>query len=503
MPTRRGGTYLRHSSTAKDTSGKYANAAYPQWMRILEDKYQKLHQKIAITTRLNSVRCERNPLIVRDGATSRKSNIVSASVHVTSNIDITDSDDHTGTSASASPHTKKAGDATAAEDENVVNSDVVTATVAVEFKKNGSKIQSESTCDSKFQSDLKCASRFQEDLKDGFTFQNNVDNDYKHQNVLKDASKLHDKFNHCKFHNKFEDCLKIRVLTTSFSEGEITASAEADGKMSRFAKTDSREREVLSRYPPNKFNVNDTATSKDSQYTARSCPAIIQTLKQMGAPPRGSLAANYHRGPLALKSLNMFSKMSSEAQHAVSETLIEMGAERSNSVTTDSSSALDLGELVKISETPRQRPFPKRNSRFLNNFAQRRRGLGTGTIRRERRHQLVESNASTRSSNSSEVSRCTRLPPLINAGCGSHAPPGRLGCVENLSAARHRIPALCKYDVEVFREPTFQITLPDFDIRYRDVLSSERCESETPPLEIREEAIKKCQAWLTKYTNRQ
>ncbi|XP_041367610.1 uncharacterized protein LOC121382165 [Gigantopelta aegis] len=478
MPTRRGGIHLRLSSTAKDTSGKYAGAAYPQWMRILEDKYQKLHQKIALASRLNSVRSQGNTRTVRDGATSRRT-----SAKFSSNIDITDSDEYNRNNATVCAKNKVAGGATPAVEKNFAKSEMITVTVDSNFVKNGSK----------FQKELKGVSKCPKESNNSFMFQEELKASSKFQDELTDGSR---------FQKKPKDCSTFRILTTSLSEGNETTSSTTGTRMSRFNKKDNLERRVLSRYPPNRFNVDvNTAHSKESHYTSRSCPAIIQTLKQMGAPPRGALTGNYHRGPLALKSLNMFSKMSSEAQHAVSETLIEMGAERSNSITTDTSSAVDLSDVIKVSGTPKERPFTNINSRFLHTLAQRRKGLGTGTIRRERQCHHVASNASTHSSNSTEFSHRTRLPQLSKPNT-LQLPASRVCCIENITATRLRIPPLCKYDVAVFRESTFQITLPDFDIRYRDVLTSERCDSETPPLEIREEAIKKCQEWLTKYTNR-
>lgn len=51
----------------------------------------------------------------------------------------------------------------------------------------------------------------------------------------------------------------------------------------------------------------------------------------------------------------------------------------------------------------------------------------------------------------------------------------------------------------VARETTFEITAPDFDIRYRDVITCQRGDRDTPPPEIFEKSVSKVRDWLNKY----
>ena len=70
----------------------------------------------------------------------------------------------------------------------------------------------------------------------------------------------------------------------------------------------------------------------------------------------------------------------------------------------------------------------------------------------------------------------------------------------DLNGMRHihyRIRGVGSY--RVARENTFEITGPGFDVRYRDVISCQKGERETPPPEIFEESVGKVRDWLDKY----
>lgn len=51
-----------------------------------------------------------------------------------------------------------------------------------------------------------------------------------------------------------------------------------------------------------------------------------------------------------------------------------------------------------------------------------------------------------------------------------------------------------------FRENTFEITPPDFDIRFREIITCQKGDRDTPPLDVRQQSIQKCQQWLGQHT---
>lgn len=62
---------------------------------------------------------------------------------------------------------------------------------------------------------------------------------------------------------------------------------------------------------------------------------------------------------------------------------------------------------------------------------------------------------------------------------------------------QYRIRGIGSYRVS--RERTFEITAPDFDIRYREVITCQKGDRDTPPPDIFEQSVNKVKGWLTKY----
>ncbi|GFN73781.1 hypothetical protein PoB_000028700 [Plakobranchus ocellatus] len=50
-----------------------------------------------------------------------------------------------------------------------------------------------------------------------------------------------------------------------------------------------------------------------------------------------------------------------------------------------------------------------------------------------------------------------------------------------------------------YRETTFEITPPDFDIRFHHIITCHTEDRETPPPDIRQQSIEKCQQWLVRH----
>ena len=68
---------------------------------------------------------------------------------------------------------------------------------------------------------------------------------------------------------------------------------------------------------------------------------------------------------------------------------------------------------------------------------------------------------------------------------------------ENVRHYNYRIRGVGSYRVP--RETTFEITAPDYDIRYQDVITTQKGSRETPPPDIFEKSVGKVKDWLNKY----
>jgi hypothetical protein len=68
---------------------------------------------------------------------------------------------------------------------------------------------------------------------------------------------------------------------------------------------------------------------------------------------------------------------------------------------------------------------------------------------------------------------------------------------ENLRHYNHHIRGVGSY--RVARETTFEITGADYDIRYRDVITCQKGDRETPPPDIFQRSVGKVRDWLNKH----
>ena len=83
--------------------------------------------------------------------------------------------------------------------------------------------------------------------------------------------------------------------------------------------------------------------------------------------------------------------------------------------------------------------------------------------------------------------------PAITSRTEPNVPPMANG----VQHVKYRIRGVGSY--RVAREHTFEITAPDFDIRYRDVISCQKGDRDTPPPDIFEKSVGKVRDWLNKY----
>ena len=166
--------------------------------------------------------------------------------------------------------------------------------------------------------------------------------------------------------------------------------------------------------------------------------------------------------------MKMFSRMSAEAQTALTETILENESERNiESEDEDNDVNENLGTECMLS-------------------------IEDGN-EVSGRNDVNDSEVSMPSRDSRSIH--TKLPDIQNEG-------QEYLTLRSIKPADGRVPGIGKFPFPSKREPTFEITPPGFDIRYKDAPIREERESETPPPDIRDRAIRKCQDWLTRYTPR-
>lgn len=261
-------------ASTRDVSGTHANSPYPQWMKSLEVKYQKLHTKIMQSTSVSSVRQLAGPRSKRSEASvSRLSNRTRNSIPIRrsvckSSVDIGSG----GTGAGVN-----AGDDFEDDDSD---DDILKEPMTQD----------------------PCASR-RENVPDVKPWRERSE-------VAKTADEI----------------LKASgIRTCGVVDNTTTNAMNSQGKNVGHATNVAQSMDTLL---PTPRNVN-TSVSRVSNKTSRSCPAVIQSADDFPRPSGLRQPSRLPR-PTRRKNLKVFSRMSLEAQYAINETLNEMGAENSS-----------------------------------------------------------------------------------------------------------------------------------------------------------------------------
>lgn len=233
-----------------------------------------------------------------------------------------------------------------------------------------------------------------------------------------------------------------------------------------------------------------TSVSRTSKVTSKSCPPKLQAnrLGQRQLLTARSKSANRQK---------MFTPMSEEAKHAITETIHEMNVSSTGQTLegTDIKFVPSRGRVcVKSWVLPKKskssydvRHVLESASQCLNELNADAAGIA---LERLSNHQDEGGLSSVESVYDCGRPADSRLPEIRNGSARE-----RVGAGKNKS---YRIPGIGKYDI-TNDDPVFEITPPGFDSRYNDMPPTEERESETPPPDIRQAAIEKCSEWLTKY----
>lgn len=276
---------------------------------------------------------------------------------------------------------------------------------------------------------------------------------------------------------------------------------------------------------PEKFirreQIPRTSTSRRSiqtHKTSKSCPATIEHIHPHTDRETHTRSKSSKRSAKGPRHLNMFSRMSMEAQHARTEILKEkkpysskkqhhhIQQKQRNHTSKKQTESEEKSSSEKEEEIDQQPDVVLKKERksshdklvdrlyngedYNNMFSD---GNAIADFEHENAYSDSEISNGHRKHAFTVLTNRTKLPNIED---------GRYVTLQHLKTLQYTLPGIGRYNVAPKREATFEITPPGFDIRYKDMMVLEERESETPPPDIRNRAVQKCQEWLARYTPR-
>lgn len=463
-------TFARMSQTRRSGTG----SGYPQWMRTLEEKYQKLHKKITENTgaarftncvgrsvydpklshALSKYKEITNPKCVPRIQSSKDSPI-------NTNIETTELQEGQDKENLQNQYLDKS-DTIYLDSESVKNCENIKEKRVESRERSIDCEQDRFETDSAKSRDSKCESAILRE--DGIKLDIDVSSENKQTSVSCDENSGTDKTHSNEYTNHI-----------SFDKSKSQHECD-DDKLD----PDKHLRRNLK-----------TSVSRTSKVTSKSCPAKF-TAQSIRPGQRQLLAA---RSKSANRLTRMFTPMSEEAKHAITETIHEMNTASTGRITdrSDIKFIPSRGRTCVKSWAAPKKAKSSYNARTVLESASQclnamkvDRGKSTGKYLN---NQVELCKSSVESSQDGEDRMESRLPD-IQSGSARDRGTGR--------SQSYRIPGIGKYNI-THDDPVFEITPPGFDSRYNDVANLEERESETPPPDIRQRAIDKCSEWLVKY----
>ncbi|CAL1530946.1 unnamed protein product [Lymnaea stagnalis] len=264
--------------------------------------------------------------------------------------------------------------------------------------------------------------------------------------------------------------------------------------------------------------------SRNSHKTTKSCPATLGavTTREITSSHgvTGSLEDVYSsrnlefpfgRGFSHRSRSKVFAHMSLEARHAIDETLREMKAEEEQQQMNDGMGQTLLLPTDNEADHPdkdietneqltgtSQHGLNKTTPGNYNNDD----NLAENNFRKTLNATYPADNVRTRTDYLSGRMSTNRKLPQLDFGAVSPSgfpnPHQRLPDIGRPYEPVHYEPV--HYEPVHFRENTFEITPVDFDIRFHQIIPCSPGDS--PPPDIRQQSIEKCQQWLVRHTPR-
>ncbi|OWF46040.1 uncharacterized protein LOC110456256 [Mizuhopecten yessoensis] len=266
--------------------------------------------------------------------------------------------------------------------------------------------------------------------------------------------------------------------------------------------------------------IPQTSTSRRSiqtHKTSKSCPTTMEHVQAAPQPQtdRGTHVRrkSFKKSYKGQRNSNMFSRMSMEAQHARTEILKEkkpskkhQQQQQKRNSTSQNLSGCDGGSSsskeadsekqaeVVVQNNERKTAQDKAVDRLYNGEDYNKMFTDMNVIPDyEQAYSDSDISVGNRKHAFTVLANRTKLPNIAD---------GKYVTLQHLKTLQYTLPGIGRYSVAPKRETTFEITPPGFDIRYKDMMVLEERESETPPPDIRNRAVQKCQEWLARHTPR-
>ena len=438
---------------------------YPQWMRTLEEKYQKLHRKITENTATGNTRY---------GHSLGKSVYDSRLSHVLLKYrDIGSAKQNARQNFS----TKKGGNVQTDCDINKENTE---QTLICRSNTPGQYLENEEI-DKQTQ-----PSNNDLHVTDDCLKSNSIKtppkettgdlNEFKERSLEGDQERI-------EINQTSDNSLKHiddKQIENEIESLEFAANAEA---------VNNSKGVISDNNKPSRRHIK-TSISRTSKLTSRSCPAKIQS--KSAAKLKFTETTLLSRNITAQKNSKMFTPMSEEAKHAITETIQEMN------ISVDNRRRWKQGDVQFIPSRTRKcvknwsAPKPVKPIVVYNTNAVLNSVSKTLNDINDDGPKCGASNNGDEFSFRSSSGSCNkdRLPNIQNEGVSDS------NLVRNQS---YRLPGIGKFEISQ-ADSQFEITPPGFDVRYNDIQPVENRDSETPPPDIRQMAIEKCSEWLNKYS---
>ena len=459
---------------------KHQAGSHPQWMRTLEEKYQKLHKKIVENTNLMNLKYNH----------SRSFHDMRLTRYRDSNTAKSNTKPNNKRSCTPSHLSAHNGNSGETQIENISNVDM-----------NGNclqNVEAEQSIEKIVPQVINETGNEMDDVLE------NVDNHSYASSVSVHATTNQE----------------VGILNPARVENVVNLDNQRDNVDENIDNLNSTiqfedRHEIYGKietvFDENKSGRNlKTAFSRISRNTAKSCPAQIQARAKVRQ--KSTTQGLALRSKSAHKNSDMFDKMSKEAHHAITETVREMNATRSK---TNFAPEYTVNNGVRFCpsrsrKSVRTWAMPKQDSRKITAVYDTTKVLQNASNKMQ---QLIDSNMDlvhhNSSANSSRMHESIRSSRCSSADFGKRRSP-KLPDIQsefskdkiNSKCQLIRLPGIGNYDVPVLKDGTFEITPPGFDSRYNDLQPVEERESETPPPDIRQRAIDKCSEWLTKYSSK-
>jgi hypothetical protein len=310
-------------------------------------------------------------------------------------------------------------------------------------------------------------------------------------------------------------CKKVNIAPLEQVENQILIKTPDFSGVINLESTSPFITHVGSRKFSTRTKTSVSRRSTVTQKTSKSCPPAMEldlsTPKHVNhkAVPTLRAKSAYSSKPQTFRSSKLFSRMSQEAQHAMTETIQERGGLGMPNNNFKTQQWIDEN-FAHQNDAIRSRLQENVHAKQYHPPEDKKSGYRVADEDVYEMNFNIEDVLPDDSCTDSEMSVNSRKRPITSDSTKTRLPSIPSDSTADyctLGQLKHfnlRLPGIGRYEIATLREKTFEITPPGYDIRYNDVVVFEEGEreNELPSEDIRERAVQKCQDWLARYSPR-